>query len=155
MDDTLLPMIRGNMADIENEGGDGSASTLEYSSGMNSQVMYEKEARIRLDYTNISEHHKELDDVDDVKKLDSKLNKHINDLLNTIHKIQAPNMKAMQKLEFAREKLQETNEEFDNARKRAKKAKQLFEKTKKSRYEKFTAFFEHVSNEIDSIYKVR
>lgn len=155
--------------------------------------MYEKEARIQLDYSPLSEAHKELDDSDDVRKLDSKLNKHINDLLSTIHKIQvgingrkcvscairaqifnnfnnlklvfhcwrvralllqAPNMKAMQKLEFAREKLQETNEEFDNARKRAKKAKQLFEKTKKSRYDKFTSFFEHVSNEIDGIYKV-
>ena len=68
--------------------------------------------------------------------------------------LQAPNMKAMQKLEFARGKLQETNEEFDSARKRAKKAKQAFEKTKKNRYEKFAAFFEHVSNEIDGIYKV-
>lgn len=64
-------------------------------------------------------------------------------------------MKAMQKLDLAREKLQETNEEFDSARKRAKKAKQAFERVKKERYDKFMAFFEHVSNEIDGIYKVR
>ena len=63
-------------------------------------------------------------------------------------------MKAMQKLDLAREKLQETNSEFDNARKRAKKAKQAFERAKKERYDKFMAFFEHVSNEIDGIYKV-
>lgn len=64
-------------------------------------------------------------------------------------------MKAMQKLDLAREKLQETNTEFDSARKRAKKAKQVFEKCKKERYDRFMGFFEHVSNEIDSIYKVR
>lgn len=68
---------------------------------------------------------------------------------------QAPNMKAMQKLDLAREKLQETNSEFDSARKRAKKAKQVFEKCKKERYDRFMGFFEHVSNEIDGIYKVR
>ena len=64
-------------------------------------------------------------------------------------------MKAIQKLYIAREKLQETNEEFDSARKRAKKARQTFERVKKERYEKFMSFFEHVCNEIDSIYKVR
>ena len=37
MDDTLLPMTRGNMADIENE---GSENNLEYSSGMDTQVRW-------------------------------------------------------------------------------------------------------------------
>ena len=41
MDDTLLPMVRGNMADIENEGA-GQESQLEYSSGMNTQVSRNK-----------------------------------------------------------------------------------------------------------------
>ncbi|XP_042870292.1 structural maintenance of chromosomes protein 1A-like isoform X1 [Penaeus japonicus] len=153
MDDILVPMTRGNMEDIENEGREAGESTLEYSSGLNTQVMYEKESRIVLDYTSLSETHKELDDSDDVHKAEKRMQKHINDLMNTIQRIQAPNMKAMQKLDLAREKLQETNEEFDSARKRAKKAKQAFERVKKERYDKFMAFFEHVSNEIDGIYK--
>jgi len=60
----------------------------------------------------------------------------------------------MQKLDLAREKLQETNTEFDAARKRAKKAKQAFEKVKKERHDRFQDCFEHVANEIDGIYKV-
>lgn len=60
----------------------------------------------------------------------------------------------MQKLDLAREKLQETNEEFDTARKKAKKTKQSFEKVKKDRHDRFMDCFEHVSNEIDGIYKV-
>lgn len=60
----------------------------------------------------------------------------------------------MHKLEMAREKLQETNEEFENARRRAKQAKKNFEKVKKERHDKFMDCFEHVSNEIDNIYKV-
>ncbi|KAK4292351.1 hypothetical protein Pmani_034870 [Petrolisthes manimaculis] len=152
MDDIMIPMTRGNMEDIDQD-GQSSESTLEYSSGLNTQVMYEKESRIVLDYSSLSENHKELDDSEDVTKAEKRMNKHINDLNNTIQRIQAPNMKAMQKLDLAREKLQETNCEFDSARKRAKKAKQVFERTKKDRYDRFMAFFEHVSNEIDGIYK--
>ncbi|KAB7495934.1 Structural maintenance of chromosomes protein 1A [Armadillidium nasatum] len=150
MDDILVPMTRGNMEDIENE---AAGESVEYSSGLDTMSMYEKEARIVLDYSSLGEHHKELDDSDDVRKMENKMQKHINELMNIIQRIQAPNMKAMQKLEFAREKLHETNEEFDNARKRAKKSKQAFEKVKKERYDRFMSFFEHVSNEIDGIYK--
>lgn len=38
MDDILVPMTRGNMEDIENEGRESGESTLEYSSGLNTQV---------------------------------------------------------------------------------------------------------------------
>ena len=60
----------------------------------------------------------------------------------------------MQKLDLAREKLHETNEEFEKARVKAKRAKQAFERVKKERFDLFTSCFEHVSNEIDGIYKV-
>lgn len=60
----------------------------------------------------------------------------------------------MQKLDQAREKMQETDREFNSARSRAKKAKQNFERIKKERHTKFTECFEHVANEIDLIYKV-
>lgn len=55
---------------------------------------------------------------------------------------------------MAKEKLQETNEEFEQSRKKAKKAKTQFEKIKKERHDRFMACFEHVANEIDPIYKV-
>lgn len=61
---------------------------------------------------------------------------------------------AIQKLYLAKEKLHETNEEFEQSRKKAKKAKTQFEKVKKERHDRFMACFEHVANEIDPIYKV-
>ena len=79
------------------------------------------------------------------------MKKTISDLTATIHRIQvrhfscspqltltwnspqAPNMKAMQK--------------------KAKQAKQNFERIKKERYDLFSKCFEHVSNTIDAIYK--
>ena len=39
-------------------------------------------------------------------------------------------MKAMQKLEEARDKLAEANKDFDNVRRKAKQAKMNFERTK-------------------------
>merc|ERR1711976_728842 len=64
-----------------------------------------------------------------------------------------PNMRAMQKLDEAREKLEETNKEFDAARKKAKGAKMNFERCKQERYDLFMKCFDHVSNTIDEIYK--
>merc|ERR1712062_925839 len=65
----------------------------------------------------------------------------------------APNMKAMQKLDEAREKLQEANKDFESVRKKAKAAKQNFERIKQERYDLFMKCFDHVSNHIDEIYK--
>ena len=62
-------------------------------------------------------------------------------------------MKAMQKLDEAREKLQEANKDFETVRKKAKTAKNNFERIKQERNDLFMKCFEHVSNTIDGIYK--
>lgn len=62
-------------------------------------------------------------------------------------------MRAIEKLQLACGKLQSTNEEFESLRKQNKKAKSAFERVKQQRYDKFTRCFDHVSNEIDNIYK--
>ncbi|KAL1497486.1 hypothetical protein ABEB36_008443 [Hypothenemus hampei] len=149
MDDIPIPMITGNMEDIvavdqsSNDTG-SSNSTLQ---------RYEREARIQLDYSMLSDDLKDLEEKDDIKKRESKLLKGVQSLQDTLEKIQAPNLKAMEKLEIAQGKLQSTNEEFENFRKQNKKAKAAFEKIKLQRYEKFTACFEHVADQIDNIYK--
>ena len=57
------------------------------------------------------------------------------------------------RLSSVKEKFQETADEFEAARRRAKKAKQTFESVKKERYDRFIQCFDHVSNRIDDIYK--
>ncbi|XP_026271914.1 structural maintenance of chromosomes protein 1A [Frankliniella occidentalis] len=154
MEDIVIPMLRGNMEDIAAEGGDTFEDTSSAATSMNTtQQMYDRESRIQLDYRQLNDDYKDLDEADEIKKRGDKLQRAINSLMDTIQRIQAPNMKAMQKLDLAREKLQETNEEFDTARKKAKKTKQSFEKVKKDRHDRFMDCFEHVSNEIDGIYK--
>ena len=98
-----------------------------------SHVIYEKEAKIKINYSGLDENLIDMSDNDDVKKVEKTLEKQINELQATITKIQAPNMRAMQKLDEAREKLEETNKEFDNARRKAKQAKINFERCKQER----------------------
>ncbi|XP_078037969.1 structural maintenance of chromosomes 1 [Augochlora pura] len=143
MEDIAIPMLHGNMEDIANE--TSVSNTTESTIG-------EREKRITVDYGLLPENLKDVDE-DDIKKTSDKLTKAINDLQGTIQRLQAPNMKAIQKLYLAKEKLQETNEEFEQSRKKAKKAKTQFERIKKERHDRFMACFEHVANEIDPIYK--
>ncbi|CAH1367459.1 hypothetical protein MTP99_008700 [Tenebrio molitor] len=149
MDDIAIPMIVGNMEDIA--ASDPSQSS---SGDLSSTVQqYEKEARIKIDYNMLSDNLKDLEEKDEIKKMADKLLNSIKSLQDTLTKIQAPNMRAIQKLELAQGKLQSTNEEFENLRKQNKKAKAAFERSKQQRYERFTRCFDHVSNEIDNIYK--
>jgi len=73
--------------------------------------------------------------------------------LDTLDRIQTPNLKAMQKLDRVTEKIASTNEEFENARKKAKKAKAAFEKVKNERAHKFNRCCTHIAEAIDGIYK--
>ncbi|XP_012537435.1 structural maintenance of chromosomes protein 1A [Monomorium pharaonis] len=152
MEDIAIPMLHGNMEDIAGETSTTNGSEINNDSSVSTQQQYERERRITIDYALLSESLKDVEE-EDIKKTTDKLTKIINDLQNTIQRIQAPNMKAIQKLYLAKEKLQETNEEFEQSRKKAKKAKTQFEKVKKERHDRFMACFEHVANEIDPIYK--
>lgn len=63
-------------------------------------------------------------------------------------------MKFFYRMEIVKEKEAETTEECELARKKARKARQFFEKVKTDRYRRFQECFEPVSQKIDEIYKV-
>lgn len=94
-----------------------------------------------------------LKDDSSFKKTNSSLQKDLQSKLDVLERIQTPNMKAMQKLDRVTEKVASTNEEFENARRKAKKAKAAFEKVKNERAEKFIRCSNHISEAIDNIYK--
>ncbi|KAJ3586114.1 hypothetical protein NHX12_012515 [Muraenolepis orangiensis] len=112
-----------------------------------------KEALIEIDYSNLSEDLKDTLSEDEIKGEMNTLQQRLNEQQSILQRISAPNMKAMEKLESVRDKFQETSDEFEAARKRAKKAKQAFEQIKKERYDRFNACFESVATNIDEIYK--
>ncbi|XP_026804865.1 structural maintenance of chromosomes protein 1A [Rhopalosiphum maidis] len=153
MEDINIPLLQGNLEDIIQEQSVNNSEEQGRDSTANTQEIYDQEARITVDYSSLPDNLKDLEDLDDIKKLTDKMAKTMAEQSMKLQKIHAPNFKAMQKLDQAREKMQETDREFNTARTRAKKAKQNFERIKKERHNKFTECFEHVANEIDLIYK--
>merc|ERR1711971_1391250 len=111
--------------------GDGEDASIEMSSSQPSHIIYEREEKIKIDYSGLNASLQDLEEADDVRKVEKTFEKQISDLNATIHKIQAPNMKAMQKLDEAREKLAEANKDFDTVRRKAKQAKQNFERDRR------------------------
>lgn len=148
MQDIKLPLSKGTMDDISQEEGEESVGSSQKSS-----TVYAREALIEIDYSELSEDLKDAVADDDIKQEMSALQQKLNEQQSVLQRISAPNMKAMEKLESVRDKFQETSDEFEAARKRAKKAKQAFEQTKKERFDRFNACFEAVATNIDEIYK--
>uniref|UniRef100_A0A8D0CWR2 Structural maintenance of chromosomes protein n=1 Tax=Sander lucioperca TaxID=283035 RepID=A0A8D0CWR2_SANLU len=151
MQDIRLPLHSGTMDDISQ--GEGSSQTEESSSQRTSSSVLAKEALIEIDYSNLSEDLKDVLSEEEIKAETNTLQQRLNEQQSILQRISAPNMKAMEKLESVRDKFQETSDEFEAARKRAKKAKQAFEQIKKERFDRFNNCFESVATNIDEIYK--
>uniref|UniRef100_A0A8C1TIK9 Structural maintenance of chromosomes protein n=2 Tax=Cyprinus carpio TaxID=7962 RepID=A0A8C1TIK9_CYPCA len=139
MQDIRLPLRSGTMDDISQE--------------ETSSTVLAKEALIEIDYSSLSEDLKDSLSDEEIKAEMSTLQQRLNEQQSILQRISAPNMKAMEKLESVRDKFQETSDEFEAARKRAKKAKQAFEQIKKERFDRFNACFESLATNIDEIYK--
>lgn len=91
MEDIAIPMLHGNMEDIAGETSTTNSSDTA-SDSLSTQQQYEREKRITIDYALLPENLKDVEE-EDIKKTTDKLMKMINDLQNTIQRIQAPNMK--------------------------------------------------------------
>ena len=65
----------------------------------------------------------------------------------------APNMRAIERLEGVESRLKTTEKDFEEARKRAKNAKDDFQEVKDQRFELFNKAFSHISEQIRPIYK--
>uniref|UniRef100_UPI00398F1733 structural maintenance of chromosomes protein 1A isoform X2 n=1 Tax=Pristiophorus japonicus TaxID=55135 RepID=UPI00398F1733 len=148
MQDIKLPLHQGSMDDISQEEGEDAGSSSQRTSNV-----YAREAMIEIDYSELCEDLKDALADDEVKIEMNGLQQKVTEHQNILQRIAAPNMKAMEKLDSVRDKFQETSEEFEAARKRAKKAKQAFEQIKKERFDRFNACFEAVATNIDEIYK--
>uniref|UniRef100_A0AAY4CZX7 Structural maintenance of chromosomes protein n=1 Tax=Denticeps clupeoides TaxID=299321 RepID=A0AAY4CZX7_9TELE len=153
MQDIRLPLRSGTMDDISQEEGSSQAEESLSNSQKTSSTVLAKEALIEIDYSHLSEDLKDSLSEDEIKGEMSTLQQRLNEQQSILQRISAPNMKAMEKLESVRDKFQETSDEFEAARKRAKKAKQAFEQIKKERFDRFNACFESVATNIDEIYK--
>lgn len=86
-------MLHGNMEDIADDTSTSNGNeTNNDNSSVSTQQQYERERKITIDYALLPENLKDVEE-EDIKKTTEKLTKTINDLQNTIQRIQAPNMK--------------------------------------------------------------
>ncbi|NWR33805.1 SMC1B protein, partial [Tachuris rubrigastra] len=113
----------------------------------------EREEGIQVDYSSLAEDLKELESDKDIEARLKQMQQEIKSKESTLMKTAAPNLRAVEKLQIARGKLQESTDAFESSRKKARMCKQEFEEVKRRRYELFSRCFEHASVAIDRIYK--
>ncbi|VDO26724.1 unnamed protein product [Haemonchus placei] len=148
-----LPLISGSLADVDAEDEEEMDGSQPSGSNNLSQEQIEREAKIKANYKQLPENLKDLKDEEEVKRHVERMNKEINDAQATLSRLNAPNLKASQRMEEVKEREAETTEECEMARKKARKIRSYFEKIKTERYRKFQECFEPVSQKIDEIYK--
>ncbi|KFP71644.1 Structural maintenance of chromosomes protein 1B, partial [Acanthisitta chloris] len=115
--------------------------------------IYEKEEAIQIDYSGLAEDLKDLESDKDIKDHLKQMEQEIKAKEITLMKTAAPNLRAGEKLQIARNKFQESMSAFESSRKEARMCKQEFEEVKRKRYELFSSCFEHASLAIDKVYK--
>ncbi|XP_009978457.1 PREDICTED: structural maintenance of chromosomes protein 1B [Tauraco erythrolophus] len=146
--DLKIKLLSGSLDDIsEIELGSETEGTQTTSS------IYEREEAIQIDYSGLAEDLKDLESHKDIEDHQNQMQQEIKSKENTLIKTAAPNLRAVEKLQIARDKFQESTDAFETSRKEARICKQEFEQVKKRRYELFSRCFEHASIAIDQIYK--
>ncbi|KAJ6221553.1 hypothetical protein RDWZM_000098 [Blomia tropicalis] len=157
-----LPLTSGNLSDLT--AGPSRATTNgdtngnepmddDDDDGPSTQRSYENDATIKPDFSLLKSNLKNITDPDQIKKKEQEFQSEINNKLEILQKIQAPNMRAIDRLEDVRNLLKETDTEVNNLRLASKKAKLNFEEVKRARLKEFNQCFESVSQRVDSIYK--
>lgn len=89
---------------------------------------------------------------DDSTKQEDQLKQDIVTLDNELDKM-APNMKATDRLEGVESRLKTTEKDLETARRDAKRARDDFEEVKERRLELFNKAFNHISEQIGTVYK--
>ncbi|XP_065699961.2 structural maintenance of chromosomes protein 1B [Patagioenas fasciata] len=146
--DLKIKLLFGSLDDIsEIELGTETEGTETTSS------IYGREEAIQIDYSSLAEDLKELESHKEIEDHLNQMQQEIKAKENTLMKTAAPNLRAGEKLQIARDKFQESIDAFESSRKEARTCKQEFEEVKKRRYELFSRCFEHASVAIDQIYK--
>ncbi|NWU71560.1 SMC1B protein, partial [Pterocles burchelli] len=146
--DLKIKLLSGSLDDIsEVELGTETEGTQTTSS------IYEREEVIQIDYSSLPEDVKDLESDKDIEDHLKQMQQEIKSKETTLMKTAAPNLRAVEKLQIARDKFQESVDAFETSRKEARTCKQEFEQVKKKRYELFSRCFEHASIAIDQIYK--
>ncbi|KAF6774947.1 hypothetical protein AHF37_06199 [Paragonimus kellicotti] len=153
MDDLELPLKPGASPITELE---SQLSTDAENADPSTEEMariYELEARLPIDFKRLEKPLRQLSEEKDIARRSEEMQNHIDSMLNSLARIQAPNLRAGDKLGNVEERLRSTEAEFEDTRRRAKRAKARFERVRRLRYNAFMNCFLSITDNIDPIYK--
>ncbi|CAA7403241.1 unnamed protein product [Spirodela intermedia] len=106
-----------------------------------------------FDYTQLSRTHSQAVRTSDREKVEAEFKNKMESLVAEIEKT-APNLKALDQYEALQEREREVVEEFEAVRREEKEIAERYNAVKQRRYELFMEAFDHISRNIDKIYKL-
>uniref|UniRef100_A0A669EZN1 Structural maintenance of chromosomes protein n=1 Tax=Oreochromis niloticus TaxID=8128 RepID=A0A669EZN1_ORENI len=115
--------------------------------------IYEREARLLIDYSELETELKNLQAEQEVEASLENLRESVSSIEAVLQRTTAPNLKALEKMREVKDKLQGVKEAFEASTKAARKCNQEFQQVRSQRLHLFSQCFEHVSVVIDQIYK--
>ncbi|EGW34300.1 uncharacterized protein SPAPADRAFT_49353 [Spathaspora passalidarum NRRL Y-27907] len=116
--------------------------------GEKSQEAIDEIYKLEIDYSLLDERFKEAYNI----HLESELAASLQTILDQIEQL-TPNAKAQERLQEVQAKLTEQDRDFTVARQRERQINKKFEEIKEERHKKFMDAFNHISSQIDGIYK--
>ncbi|BHF59560.1 Structural maintenance of chromosomes protein 1B [Sparganum proliferum] len=153
MDDLQLPLKPGasSMPELESqlvaesEGADLNSEEM--------MRLYEMEAKLPLDYKQLDKPLRMIADEKEVNRKADEMQNDIDRMANNLARIQAPNLRASAKLGNVEQRLRSTEAEFEETRRKAKRARAQFERIRRLRYNAFMNCFNSIADNIDPLYK--
>ncbi|KAK9717729.1 Structural maintenance of chromosomes protein 1 [Basidiobolus ranarum] len=155
LEEINLPLARGSLEEVPLDDSerirdpmDTDGSTQVHTQSLSQRSFRSSDWTIEVDFSSLSRSQKENDSSD----LDNEFKEKIRDIQAEIERL-APNLKVFDRMGDVQNRLRSTEEEFDEARREAKEAKEMFNSIKQQRYQKFYAAYSHIAEKIDQIYK--
>ncbi|VUZ57622.1 unnamed protein product [Hymenolepis diminuta] len=153
MEDLQLPLKPGasSMPELESQ-----LSAENGGADLNSEEMmrlYAMEARLPLDYKQLEKPLRMIADDKEVVRKADEMQSEVEHMQNELSRFQAPNLKASAKLGNVEQRLRTTEAEFEETRRKAKKARAQFERIRRLRYAAFNKCFLSIAENIDPLYK--
>ena len=139
LDELEIPLRTGSLANVPLEKDSSGASSL-------AQML--TEWGVALDFGALD--HEFVDSFDDETGVT--IERRLADVELELERLR-PNLRALERMEGVEARQQETEREFDSSRRTVRTAKDAFNAVKRKRLQLFTKAYDHISGQIDQIYK--
>ncbi|ORY02505.1 cohesin complex subunit psm1 [Basidiobolus meristosporus CBS 931.73] len=155
LEEIELPLARGSLEEVPLDDSerirdpmDVDTATQTPTQSLSQRSFRSSDWTIEVDFSSLSRSQKETDS----DELNNEFREKIRDIQAEIERL-APNLKVFDRMGDVQNRLRSTEEEFEEARREAKDAKEMFNSIKQQRYQKFYKAYSHIAEKIDQIYK--